>query len=110
MMHRMSGISTPIPNALVAAITPFVVRRNCSNIPLLDYAQESGRAGRDHLPSEAIIIQPEGFDEVPAWFDPNTPREQAGLELVRQYMFGDHPCRRGVLDTMPGPRRTLRAG
>jgi hypothetical protein len=65
---------------------------------LLDYAQESGRAGRDHLPSKAIIIQPEGFDEVPAWFDPNTPREQAGLELVRQYMFGDHPCRRGVLD------------
>lgn len=36
---------------------------------LLDYAQESGRAGRDYLPSEAIIIQPEGFDEVPAWFD-----------------------------------------
>ena len=27
---------------------------------VLDYAQESGRAGRDGLPSEAIIIQPEG--------------------------------------------------
>ena len=64
----------------------------------LDYAQESGRAGRDHLPSEAIIIQPKGFDEVPAWFDQKTDREQAGLALVRQYMFGDHPCRRVLLD------------
>jgi superfamily II DNA helicase RecQ len=31
---------------------------------LLDYAQESGCAGRDRAPSEAIIIQPEGFNEV----------------------------------------------
>ncbi|KAL2835610.1 hypothetical protein BJX68DRAFT_273738 [Aspergillus pseudodeflectus] len=30
---------------------------------LLDYAQESGRAGRDRQASEAIIIQPEGMDE-----------------------------------------------
>ncbi|KAJ5300045.1 hypothetical protein N7476_007735 [Penicillium atrosanguineum] len=65
---------------------------------LLDYAQESGRAGRDRLPSEAIIIQPEGFDEVPAWFDQNTDREQAGLELVRQYIAGEHQCRRVLLD------------
>jgi superfamily II DNA helicase RecQ len=36
---------------------------------LLDYAQESGRAGRDRAPSEAIIIQPERFDEFPQWFD-----------------------------------------
>ncbi|CEL10294.1 hypothetical protein ASPCAL13415 [Aspergillus calidoustus] len=30
---------------------------------LLDYAQESGRAGRDRQASEAIIIQPDGMDE-----------------------------------------------
>ncbi|MGH3848179.1 MAG: DEAD/DEAH box helicase, partial [Pseudonocardiaceae bacterium] len=65
---------------------------------LLDYAQESGRAGRDHLPSEAIIIQPDGFDEVPAWFDQNTPREQAGFELVRRYIMAGDQCRRAVLD------------
>jgi hypothetical protein len=65
---------------------------------LLDYAQESGRAGRDQKPSEAIIIQPDGFDEVPAWFDQNTPKEQAEFELVRQYMFGDQRCRRVELD------------
>src|SRR5699024_4895593 len=29
---------------------------------LLDYAQESGRAGRDGLCSEAVIIQPSGVD------------------------------------------------
>jgi superfamily II DNA helicase RecQ len=65
---------------------------------LLDYAQESGRAGRDHLRSEAIIIQPEGFDEVPAWFDQNTTSEPVGLELVRRYIFGDDGCRRVALD------------
>jgi superfamily II DNA helicase RecQ len=65
---------------------------------LLDYAQESGRAGRDQQPSEAIIIQPDGFDEVPIWFDPTTSVAQAEFELVRQYMVGDHGCRRVVLD------------
>ena len=65
---------------------------------LLDYAQESGRAGRDQKPSKAIIIQPDGFDEVPVWFDQNTSSEQAEFELVRQYIFGDHRCRRVVLD------------
>lgn len=65
---------------------------------LLDYAQESGRAGRDQLPSEAIIIQPEGFNEIPAWFDQHTPREQAGFELVRRYMIAGDQCRRAVLD------------
>jgi superfamily II DNA helicase RecQ len=72
---------------------------------LLDYVQESGRAGRDGQPSEAIIIQPEEFDEFPAWFEQNTAREQEGLALVRQYMMASAPsCRRQVLDDyLDGP-------
>ncbi|KAI9035075.1 uncharacterized protein KD926_004657 [Aspergillus affinis] len=34
---------------------------------LLDYAQESGRAGRDGQTSQAIIIQPAGWDEPAIW-------------------------------------------
>lgn len=32
---------------------------------LRDYAQESGRAGRDGKPSEAITVVPEGMDQMP---------------------------------------------
>lgn len=56
------GIGVDIPN--IRCIVHIGFPRS-----LLDYAQESGRAGRDQKPSEAIIIQPDGFDEVPAWFD-----------------------------------------
>ncbi|KAL2835637.1 P-loop containing nucleoside triphosphate hydrolase protein [Aspergillus pseudodeflectus] len=73
---------------------------------LLDYAQESGRAGRDGQASEAIIIQPDGMDEVAG--GSKRPREEVqdrdlGIDLeqeaqrVRRYMAGGG-CRRVVLD------------
>lgn len=68
---------------------------------ILDYAQESGRAGRDGFPSEAIIIQPEGEDigyrHRPPWMQESEEERQR----VERYMFpvdGPSGCRRVVLD------------
>jgi RecQ family ATP-dependent DNA helicase len=63
---------------------------------MLDYAQESGRAGRDGLRSEAVIIGQEGDQR--ASDDKQSEEEQA---LVRLYAAGDGTttrCRRRVLD------------
>jgi superfamily II DNA helicase RecQ len=63
---------------------------------ILDYAQESGRAGRDGLRSEAVIIGQEGDQRAPD--DKQSEEEQA---LVRLYAQGDGTttrCRRRVLD------------
>jgi superfamily II DNA helicase RecQ len=63
---------------------------------ILDYAQESGRAGRDGVRSEAIIIVQEGHKA--ACHDQQTEAEQ---QLVRVYVEGDDGtarCRRRVLD------------
>ena len=57
---------------------------------LLDYAQESGRAGRDGLSSEAIIIDS----------DQQVEKEMGGSQdekLVQRFMIGEE-CRRRVLD------------
>jgi late competence protein required for DNA uptake (superfamily II DNA/RNA helicase) len=73
---------------------------------LLDYAQESGRAGRDGQTSEAIIIQPEGPLRWPQDASPGD------TELVTEYMevVPGVGCRRYVLDeyldgTVDGYRR-----
>lgn len=63
---------------------------------ILDYAQESGRAGRDGLRSEAIIIGQEGSQR--ASKDKQSEAEQ---QLVQLYAGGDGTaarCRRRVLD------------
>lgn len=60
---------------------------------LLDYAQESGRAGRDGQTSVAVIIQPAGWDEPAPWMA-DTPVPE--IERMQQYMAA--PCRRQVLD------------
>jgi superfamily II DNA helicase RecQ len=64
---------------------------------ILDYAQESGRAGRDGLPSEASIIITEEAD-----MDYKDGQTEDEGELVRQYMDGGEDriqvCRRAVLD------------
>jgi superfamily II DNA helicase RecQ len=62
----------------------------------LDYAQESSRAGRDGVRSEAIIIVQEGYKA--ACHNQQTEAEQ---QLVRVYAEGDDGavrCRRRVLD------------
>ncbi|PKX88453.1 putative helicase [Aspergillus novofumigatus IBT 16806] len=64
---------------------------------LLDYAQESGRAGRDGQRSEAIIIQPAGWDAPAPWMEGVAPKDQ---EQVAEYMgmVEGIGCRRVVLD------------
>ena len=70
---------------------------------LLDYAQESGRAGRDGERSEAIVIEDE--DEKPPADDDRTEEARRFTEkerqLVRRYVReedGIRTCRRVVLD------------
>jgi superfamily II DNA helicase RecQ len=64
---------------------------------ILDYAQESGRAGRDGLPSEACMIITEEAD-----MDYKDGQTEDEGELVRQYIDGGEDriqvCRRAVLD------------
>ena len=60
---------------------------------LLDYAQESSRAGQDRQGSTAVVIQPAGWDEPAAWMaDTPTPE----LERVQAYIAA--PYRREILD------------
>jgi superfamily II DNA helicase RecQ len=72
---------------------------------VLDYAQESGRAGRDGLRSEAVMIVQEG--EQRAAEDKQTEAEQ---QLVRAYVGIDETatCRRVVLDGYLDRRETER--
>jgi superfamily II DNA helicase RecQ len=72
---------------------------------VLDYAQESGRAGRDGLRSKAVIIVQEG--EQRAAKDKQAEAEQ---QLVRAYVSIDETatCRQVVLDGYLDRRETER--
>lgn len=61
-------------------------------LSILDYAQESGRAGRDGLPSEALVIAQQGRQ----WKadDQQTKAEQAYMRLF----VAGKDCRRAILD------------
>lgn len=73
---------------------------------MLDYGQESGRARRDGQPSEAIIIQPEGFHKPPIWFqlpvgadEKQVQLYKADITLVQDYLNTPlSGCRRAVLN------------
>lgn len=82
---------------------------------LIDYGQESGRAGRDRVPAEAIFIQPAGQDRPPIWFQPDAQlsateiqEHEADLDVVRQYLTASSVCRRVLLDEyLDGPPEGL---
>jgi superfamily II DNA helicase RecQ len=67
---------------------------------LLDYGQESGRAGRDGKTSLAVVMVEEG--DYRRWMSSAEREEGEGRKLVRRYMEGDggagERCRRVVLD------------
>ena len=60
---------------------------------LLEYGQESGRAGRDGQGSEAVIIHPDGWETPDPWIHGVAA---ADFQLVQAYMGGG--CRRYILD------------
>jgi superfamily II DNA helicase RecQ len=63
---------------------------------ILDYAQGSGKAGRDRLPSEAIIMAQEG--DQPTSEDKEVEAEQRLVALYTEGSSRAAECRRQVLD------------
>ena len=84
------GMGVDIPN--IRSIIHIGLPRS-----LLDYAQESGRAGRDGHRSEAIIIQPYGFSR-PKWDPIHEDPVKAQAEQERLDRYTGAGCRRVVLD------------
>ena len=74
---------------------------------LLDYAQESGRAGRDGVMSEAIIALPEkgSLQQSPLWAGPkDATRDDSARQMVWKYL--EEGCHRAVMDRfMDGEER-----
>jgi superfamily II DNA helicase RecQ len=92
------GVDVPDIRCIIHINWPFSV---------LDYAQESGRAGQDGCPSEAIMIVQDGDQR--AAKDKQNKLEQA---LVQSYVRerGAARCRRVVLDGYLDRREVERAG
>jgi superfamily II DNA helicase RecQ len=90
------GVDIPDIQCIVHINWPFTV---------LDYAQESGRAGRDGLRSEAVMIVQEGEQRTA-----EDKQAEAEQQLVRAYVGINETttCRRVVLDGYLDRRETER--
>ncbi|KAK5797305.1 hypothetical protein VI817_003596 [Penicillium citrinum] len=96
------------PNALLVATSTLDMDIDISDIcmiihigwpwDLLDYIQETGRAGQNRYPSEAILIQPYIMTDPLFWIRiPET--DSAEKEIVRQWLNPESLiCRRILLD------------
>ncbi|KAL4756069.1 P-loop containing nucleoside triphosphate hydrolase protein [Aspergillus foveolatus] len=70
---------------------------------LLDNGQESGRAGRDGLASEAVIMHPQGWDDLDPWVDRVSAAEFERVQAYKKVVEGVG-CRRDLLQEHPRPR------
>lgn len=61
---------------------------------MIDFIQESGRAGRDHLPAKSIVIP---FKSI-HWMLRKDPDDLSGIRAMMGYIEGRH-CRRFMLNT-----------
>ncbi|KAK4117938.1 P-loop containing nucleoside triphosphate hydrolase protein, partial [Parathielavia appendiculata] len=65
---------------------------------LRDYAQESGRAGRDGEKSEAVIVLHKGSDTVQGRAKKEKAERKALVEEAMEEFMGGRRCRRVVMD------------
>ena len=80
------GLGLDIPNAraIIHIDLPYT---------LYEYAQESGRAGRDRIRSEAILLKPQDSIQLKRQLNKNEKFEQA---IIREYIKGSR-YRRSIL-------------
>lgn len=62
---------------------------------MIDFIQEVGRGGRDHLPARSIVIPLKSTQ----WILKEKPEDVAGVRQMIEYLSGADGCRRSSLNT-----------
>lgn len=71
---------------------------------MLDFIQETGRAGRDHRPAKSIVIPFQSID----WILRKNPEDYGGVKAMMEYIEGGS-CRRYMLNKFnDGERRSCK--